>query len=348
MPAPKTPKTAPKAPSILDDIKTFMSRFVAFTDDAHADVLALWVLHTWAFDASYATPYIYITSAEKQSGKTRVIEVLAVLARNPVTAASVSAPSLFRIIEAAESRPTLFIDEVDAIFTGAANEDLRGILNSGYKRNGSVLRTVPGQDGGEVRAFSTFAPKLLAGIDNGAVPDTIADRSIRITLKRKRKDQEVERFISRKVDPDAEALRARIETWVSTNLDAIMEYEPPIIEELSDRAFEIAEPLLAVASRERGWTAKARKSITDVLTAQPAKTLPLGAQVLMKARDILTETGNDKLTSDELATAMDMSAKRIGVILAPYGITPRTVRIGAHTKKGYHMADFADAWSRYI
>jgi integrase len=38
--------------------------------------LQLFVLHTWAIDAAYATPYLAIVSAEKQSGKTKLLEVL--------------------------------------------------------------------------------------------------------------------------------------------------------------------------------------------------------------------------------------------------------------------------------
>lgn len=338
--------TAPAPEFPLAAVIKFMRRFVAFTNDDHAPVLGLWILHTWAFDAAYATPYIYVTSAEKQSGKTRLIEVLNLLARNPLVASSVSASSIYRVIES--TRPTMFIDEVDAIFDGGrANEDLRNILNSGYKHNGSVLRTVPGKDGGEVMPFSTWAPKLLAGIDNAGMPDTIADRCIRIVLKRKRKDQEVERFMYRTVEADAKEIRDAIEKWTAHNLEKIAATEPRVIEEISDRAFEIAEPLLQIAACATTWTKPARAALTALLK-QEERPLSLPAQVLQTARTIMQNTNADRITSATLADAMDMSAKRVGVLLAPYGITPQTIRTPNNTLKGYHRRDFEDAWSRYL
>lgn len=342
------PTTPAAAPTILDEIRTFLSRFVAFTNEDHEMVLALWVLHTWTFEAAYSTPYIYINSAEKQSGKTRTIETLGYLARNPVVAAQVSAASLFRSIES--QRPSIFLDEVDAIWSGAANEDLRGLLNSGYNHKGRVMRVVPvapdSEDDG-VRYFSTFSPKLLAGIDNGQLPDTIADRSINIVLKRKKGDVEVERLQARKIEPEAAALCKKIEEWAEANMDAIMATEPAVIEEISDRAFDIAEPLLQVAMQFRGMMRPARAALTRLLTRESAP-LSLQAQCLAKAKEIMEETKADKLASATLAAAMEVSPKRLGILLAPYGITPRTIRLGSNTVKGYNKRDFQDSWERYL
>ena len=44
---------------------------------------SLWLLHTHAFDAADQTPYLNVKSADKQCGKTRLLEVLGALARNP-------------------------------------------------------------------------------------------------------------------------------------------------------------------------------------------------------------------------------------------------------------------------
>ena len=73
-------------------------------------------------------------------------------------------------------------------------EALRGLINSGFARAGArVIKNVPTPDGGfEPRAFSTWCPMLLAGI--GKLPDTIADRSIAIEMKRKRPDEKVSRY----------------------------------------------------------------------------------------------------------------------------------------------------------
>lgn len=336
----------------LDDISAFMKRFVIFTDESHAEVLALWILHTWTFDAAYATPYIYVNSAEPQSGKTRTMEVCELLARGAISASMLTAASLFSMI--GSTAPALFIDEVDTIFTGKTNEELRGVLNSGYKQGGKVPRYVgkTNEEGDrEVTFFPTFCPKMLVGIDNAAMPDTLKDRCIPLTLKRKKSDQEVERFIPRKVEPEAAELTSRIELWANQNLERVMDAaEPKVIEGISDRSFEIAEPLLVLA-RVAGGAAqekKARAALKSLLeTKKPA--LSLGIQTLTAVKELMDESGTDRISSAALAAHMGISPKKLGTVLAPYGITPDTVRFASGEKlKGYVRVKFEDAWERYL
>lgn len=330
-------------PSIADRIAEFLNRFIVFTSDAQRDACVLWVIHTHAFDAAYSTPYLYVYSAEKQSGKTRVIEVLSTLARHATVTASVSSAAMYRLIS--EDRPTLFIDEVDAVFTGAANEDLRGVLNSGYKRNGSVMRFT----GKDTESFSTFCPKLLAGIDNGAMPDTIADRCIPIRLKRKRAGVDVERFMWRKVEADAMALAEDIRQWAAVNMDALYEAEPAIIDDISDRAFEIAEPLLAIADRlGTNWRIASRKALAELLTRDD-KRLSVQAQVLEFARDWFAEhRHDDRIPSSAIMQHFGLNGKKLGTLLAPFEITPSTLSFNGKYAKGYMRRDFVDAWERYL
>ena len=74
--------------AVLDQIVEFVRRFVVLSD-VQADAIALWVAHTHAVDAADATPYIAITSAEKRSGKTRLLEVLELLVREPLPTANI-------------------------------------------------------------------------------------------------------------------------------------------------------------------------------------------------------------------------------------------------------------------
>jgi len=74
------------------------------------------------------------------------------------------------------------LDEADTFIHNS--EELRGILNSGYRRSGSyVIRTV-GEDFDPV-VFNTFGPKAVAQID--MPPETIVDRGIVINMERKKR-----------------------------------------------------------------------------------------------------------------------------------------------------------------
>src|SRR5262249_39140854 len=63
---------------LLNKTAAFIRRFVA-DSESQGIVLALWVAHTTCFTAFDCTPYLAITSAEKQSGKTRLLEVVETL-----------------------------------------------------------------------------------------------------------------------------------------------------------------------------------------------------------------------------------------------------------------------------
>ena len=143
--------------------------------DAEHVAVTLWIAHTYAAPAAYCTPRLAIQSAEKQSGKTRLLEVLDLLVANPKQVAHISEAALFRSID--RGPVTILFDETDAIFGPKASndhEDLRALLNMGYRRGATVPRCVGPRN--EVHDFTTFAPVALAGI--GALPDTIEDRSI--------------------------------------------------------------------------------------------------------------------------------------------------------------------------
>ena len=83
---------------MLDDLFTFVRRFVSLSL-SQARVIALWIAHTHAIDASDATPYLAITSAEKQSGKNRLLEVCELLVSGAWLTGKVSAAVLIRKID---------------------------------------------------------------------------------------------------------------------------------------------------------------------------------------------------------------------------------------------------------
>jgi len=73
--------------------------------------------------------------------------------------------------------------------------------------------------------------------------------------------------------------------------------------------------------------------------------------------------GADKLPSAALTDALaaietspwgewshgkPLSAPKLARLLRPFGVTPRTIRIGAETSKAYELADFEDAFKRYL
>jgi hypothetical protein len=339
--------------AILNNIRTFLGRFVAFPDSVQADAIALWVIHSHAFDAAETTPRLSIQSAEKRSGKTRVLELLDLLVRAPVSTASISAPALFRIV--AEG-PTLLIDEIDSVFSarGSGAEDLRGLLNAGYRRGGGVIRSA--RKGSGTTRYKVFAPVVLAGIGN--LPDTVADRSIPIRMKR-RADEPVEKFRRRDVEGEATELRTRIGRWADEHVDMLATLRPDIPDVLGDRAQEIWEPLLAIASLAgQDWPERAEAAAVALSARATTDDRSPGVRLLEAIRTVLERTDRMQIASAELALAVSDSevslrpepidARELAARLREYDIRPFLLRSGNDIFRGYRCGDFADAFSRYL
>jgi hypothetical protein len=133
---------------LLDAVAVAIRRYVVMPDHVR-DTGALWVAHTYLLDRSMISPRLAITSPTKGCGKTTLLDVISCLVYRALMAANCSPSSIFRVVES--FRPCLLIDEADSFLSG--NEELRGVLNSGHRRGGAVLRNVG--DDHEPRSFST-------------------------------------------------------------------------------------------------------------------------------------------------------------------------------------------------
>lgn len=338
---------------LLDDLRRTFKRFLVLPAGA-AELLPLWVLHSYAFEAFVFTPYLSVGSATKRSGKTTLMELLAELVARPLMASGISPASVFRIVEA--RKPSLLIDEFDAL-PDETREALRGVLNSGFKRGGSFVRCVG--DDHEVTQFSTFCPKALSGI--GEIADTVADRSIRVTMSRKTQGEKVERF--RRFD--GSELRRRCLRWATDSRAALATAAPAIPEQLNDRQQDICEPLLAVADLAGSeWPRLARESLLTMLDSGPDDDQqPLNVLLLSDLRRLLLATDDGKIFSKDLRTALmeiddrpwagmnkgaGISTHQIARMLRQFGIGSRSVWSHGESAKGYDLDDCRDAFDRYL
>ncbi len=121
------PESGEDSAQLLADVCGLIARWVALTDE-QLWAVALWVMHTHAFAAVVTTPYLSIYSAEKESGKTRLLEVLSRLVAKPWFTGRISVAALMRKIE--KGKPTLLLDESDTAFQRESDysEALRGVL----------------------------------------------------------------------------------------------------------------------------------------------------------------------------------------------------------------------------
>lgn len=361
--APKPTVPAPKTAELLAEIVEVLRRFVVFVDDAHAFVLALFVVHTWAFEAAETTPYIVVLSPEKRSGKTRLLEVLKPLCRASLHTASITEAAIYQVV-AHFNAPTLLIDEVDAIFAGTTDraEALRGIINAGNRRGVPAIRG--GQDGTPL-IYEAFCPKVLAGINTGRLPATIEDRAIPLPMERKLRGQAVERLKSRKLAAELEAgLHARIYAWAHAHRARLDGWEvPESITDIDDRAEEAWEPLLAIAALADPDHYERAVKAAKALAGATASGADSTAHKLLAATRAVFGKDNDRVSSADLVDRLNGDADLgygdwndgkgirpadVARYLSPYRVRPATIRVGEKTAKGYHRAPLEVAWARYL
>lgn len=239
---------------VLDDVASFVARFNVFPSEYCVPTLALWYAHTHMADRFYVTPRLILDSAEPGSGKTRVLEVAQFLVSAPEMTISAKPAALFRLVQAGPI--TILFDEVDTIFNpktsgNGDNDDLRAMLNAGYKRSATIPRCVGDVKAMQVKRFKVYAPAVLAGIAGG-MPATITTRAITIHMRRRRPDERVDQFREKVVEREAQPIRDALITWVTAVANQVGDAEPEMPQGVTDRSAEIWE---ATGQTPRGMPA---------------------------------------------------------------------------------------------
>jgi Protein of unknown function (DUF3631) len=343
---------------LLNDVRAFIARFVVFPEPHHLDAVTLWAVHAHAIAEFYTTPRLAMVSVEAESGKTRVLEILSLITPNAMMCFTPSVAAIFRKLD--QEQITLLLDETDTIFSYRGkddqNEDLRALLNAGYRRGASIPRCTGRNH--EVTDFKVFAATALAGI--GDLPDTIMTRSIIIRMKRRAAGEHIEQYRARDVDPEGHALRDRLAAWASI-IGAEAGKARLDLPGVTDRRAEAWEPLIAIADLAGGdWPQRARAAAVADVTSHRGREGSLGVRLLADLKTVFEDREamstsailealvgmDDAPWGDLKGKALD--ARGLALRLKRYGIARKTIRIGMATAKGYSREDMHDAWKRYL
>jgi hypothetical protein len=346
---------------VLRSVYLFLKSFIVFSSDHELMAVTLWVAHTYILDAIDITPRLVIKSPEKQTGKTRLLECLKLLVPSPLLTMNVSAAYIARRI--GQGRPTILLDEYDAIFTDVGsekNEVLRAIINAGYESGSTYGRVGPNM---VPMDFPAYAAVALAGIGNP--PDTILDRAVVINMRRKTKAESVQPFRKRTIKPTAVAICGALTAWAKLAVDSIDLENTIMPDGIGDRQLDIWEPLIAIADLAgSGWGEHARAACRVMTAAQAGEDVEegLSRRLLRDLRTVFAD--DDRLPTDEVLrrlrtldesewSGMDygearLTPQKLARMLRPYGVKPQRWYVDRAQYRGYLRADLADAWERYL
>jgi putative DNA primase/helicase len=364
LPAPQAWPEPVDGAELLDDITAAIERYVVVAEHS-ARACALWILHTYFIDCFLISPRLAIRSVMHRCGKTTLLDVVSHLALRTLPSANVTAASVFRVIEAC--RPTLLIDEADTFLPKA--DELRGVINSGHRRGGAVVRTVG--DDHEPRKFSTYAPCAIALI--GKLPATLHDRSAPvIDLKRRLRSEDVENF---RVDRtgDLNELARKAARWATDNAEQIQNTDPKMPVGLFNRDADNWRPLLAIAEAAGGqWPEWAREAAELCCMATGSEAIPQLAALLSDIRALFisklaeasTGASEIELPSKEMVerlikiegrpwaemgkTRKPLTPNRLARILSEIPIAPSNVGPEDGRVRGYRLSQFKETFDRFL
>ena len=358
------PEPWPEAVSgaaVLDSLKAKIEHYASLPEGG-AVAVALWALYTWVFRAFAVSPYLMVTAPERESGKTRLIELVSWMVRRAKPASDASAAALYRIIE--RDGPTILFDEAQHFLKRRPEDPMRGILLAGFSRRlASVDRCVG--ESSEVHVFSTFAPKAMNGRKLAGMDDMLTSRSVVIPMTRATRNLPELRADR---DPVGEDLKCQCARWAADHEAALRDADPDVGGRIG-RIAQVWRPLFAIADAAGGdWPAMARAA-ADALSASAATFADgetLGTMLLADVREVFRDMNNpDRVKSEDLDKAlialperpwssMPKTGKGVtpqarGRMLADYGIKAKTLRFSSgDDRKGYLRVDCEPAWAAYL
>jgi hypothetical protein len=255
-------------------------------------------------------------------------------------------------------RPTVLLDEADRYVKN--NPDLISVVDAGHKKNGVALRCIG--DDQEPRAFSVWAPMVIAGIGNLA--GTVEDRSIVLTMQRKPPGHKLTRFRGDRPPKELIILASQAARWAADNQITLGNADPSMPAVLSNRMADNWRPLLAVADLAgEEWGRKARAA-AGALIAAGENDDDRGVELLRDMRTAFAANGDADLLTKEIVACLiedeerpwatygrgdkPITDRQIARLLGLFKIISTTIdRSNGAQAKGYRRADFEDAWAAY-
>ena len=178
------------APQLRSDVEALLRRCVDLSPN-YCRLLAGFVLATWLIDRLSIAPYLLLVGLP-QSGKTTVLQTLALLCRRPLLTADVSTAAFYEAC--GRYIPTWLIDETG---TQANNRLLRHLLRVGSSPNVVAMR--------KGKVFQSFGAKVISFVEP---PDDWAlnTRCLIIPMRETNKAD-----LARPTDPEIEELAGELQ-----------------------------------------------------------------------------------------------------------------------------------------
>jgi hypothetical protein len=345
---------------LLDQVETFLARFIAYPSESARIAHTLWIAHAWMMDRWDSTPRIAFLSPEPGSGKSRCLEVTEPLVPRAVHAVNTSPAYLFRKVSDEGGPPTILYDEIDTVFGPKAkdNEDIRGMLNAGNRKGAVAGRCVVRGHVVSTEELPAYCAVALAELND--LPDTIMTRSIIVRMRRRSASEIVEPWRSRINGPQAKPIAEALASWTASLPDPLP--WPVMPPEIEDRNADVWEALLMIADAAGNrWPERARAAAIELIGASKDQSQSLGVTLLADLARIFAEASTNQLSTQAVLDGLHaleespwadlrgkaLDARGLSRRLGNYGVKPIQIWLAGKNVRGYRASDLLDPLRRY-
>lgn len=344
---------------VLDEVLALVRRYVVLPEYGY-EVVALWILHTYLIDVADYTPYLLVTSPVRECGKSTLEDLLVHLAHRAQQTGGITAAALYRRID--KHSPAMLLDELDTRLRGDSGELLRGVLNTGFHRSGKI--TICVGDNHEDRDFSTFCPKVLAGI--GRLWDTVTSRSIPLRLNRASKEElrTLTKIRGDRIADTCLPFRQKLRRFADDSRQILRISDPVTPEKLSARQSDVWRPLLAIADIAGGHWPETARSAALALHGIAEEEGDYGLLLLEDLLSLFNTARSAVLPSAEIIQKLvameerpwseyrhgkEISPRGLASLIGRFGVKPKTHRIDkGTTAKGYALYELQPVFDKYL
>lgn len=239
-------------PQLYLDLVGVYTDYVEYTQDIFYDLIPYYIMGSYLYRLFPTIGYLHFNGTAA-SGKSQNLKLLKVLSFNCVWASNLSTASLYRQVDGCPG--LICIDEAES-FEGERGEELRRLLNAGYKDGEPVMRAEATGDGTfAVRKFDVYSPKALASIN--PLEPVIQSRCVVIPMQ-PASIKEIKEF--RESDPKWPAFRNRLYHWAMQNApiigDVYQQWNEKLrfkhAKQLTNRTWEITQVFIVLAHALNG------------------------------------------------------------------------------------------------
>lgn len=344
----------------LDLIYSTLKRYI-IADEALLVRASLWIAHTYFIDELFVSPICLVTSPQSNCGKSLLTTIMSEMCNRsfPITA-NMSEAALFRIIE--ECTPTIGLDEADLNLQ--KHPEIQALLNAGHMRSTAwAFRCEPNNS--FVEKFQTFCPKIISGIRSTQIRDTLTNRSIILSMRRKRKSESCECFLYSEARETFAQIRKIIKrASVDVIENGLFNMAKPISwpDWMDDgRARDNWNPLFHIAlAAGQEWFDKAIEASHE--DEETLAQIDYEKQLLTELMEIFEENEKDVFTTAELVDALlrknadwryanggqAINSRWLALRLGSYNLKSIRTRVNGVQIRVYATKDMRKAFSGYL